>query len=361
MEDIILFGTGAGLITALEYLKRLDGFNVIEVWDNSESKVGNEILIGKDIIYVRKPHMINDIPIVITAVDYHDEISKGLVSLGIEYGIIKRRNYIFHSIEEGILNKYHNSDDDEMQKALSWIRHNGLDIFNGDWTKRELDIPECYLDDNNGLYYVVWNEKRMYLKREYDTQYKAKEYIRSILLEQVPESPHYYNPKICPISESDVVLDCGAAEGFFALDCIDIARSVVLVEMDEGWIEALEATFGPYKDKVVIIRKLLGTKETDDETTLETIIKQYPITYIKMDIEGYETVTLNSASRQALKNIRCIKACAYHKENDCDELRSILNTQGYETRVSPGYMFFAYEEVICPDLRRGIVLATRGE
>ncbi len=359
MEEIVLFGAGAGLVTALEYIKRVGGFKVKEIWDNSASKQGNIIQIDSDSISVNKPHLIEGIPIIITAIEFHDQISLGLIELGITPSLIKKRNYIFHAIQDTIIKKYENVDDLELKNTVSWIKNNGLDIYNGEWLQQEIDLPEIFYDEQNSLYYANWNGKPLYLKREYNSVAKAKDYIRNIVIEQLPQSPHFYNPDFVSVIESDIVLDCGAAEGFFALDLVDVAKRIIIVEMDAEWIEALEATFEPYHDKVIIIRKAIGSSLSENETTLDELLNEYSVTYIKMDVEGCETEALSVASRQSLENVRCIKACTYHKEGDEIVINHILDDNGFETTFSQGYMFFAYEAEVKPSLRKGLIFGKR--
>lgn len=47
-----------------------------------------------------------------------------------------------------------------------------------------------------------------------------------------------------------MIADIGSAEGNFSLSNIENVKKVYLFESDKEWIEALEATFRPWRDKV---------------------------------------------------------------------------------------------------------------
>ena len=51
-------------------------------------------------------------------------------------------------------------------------------------------------------------------------------------------------------------------ESFLLENYVDVASKIYLFECDPVWIEALEKTFEPYKDKVVIVPKMFYKKTT---------------------------------------------------------------------------------------------------
>ena len=72
---------------------------------------------------------------------------------------------------------------------------------------------------------------------------KIAGYYRSVVTEQDARSPHCYANEAFGVKEGDVVVDAGAAEGIFTLDCIDRAKKVYIIEADAAWMEALKETF----------------------------------------------------------------------------------------------------------------------
>ncbi len=76
--------------------------------------------------------------------------------------------------------------------------------------------------------------------------------------------------EISNVKDNDILSDIGAAEGNFSLSVIDKVQHVYLFETDNDWIEALEKTFEPWKEKVSIIHKFVGNKDTDTCITLDS-------------------------------------------------------------------------------------------
>lgn len=74
-------------------------------------------------------------------------------------------------------------------------------------------------------------------------------------------------------------------------------------------------------------------------------------------IEGAEVDALLGAKKTLLGSKSSCAICSYHRQNDEENIRFILNSLGYSTETSIGYMFFPYDENIIDtlDLRKGIV------
>ena len=98
---------------------------------------------------------------------------------------------------------------------------------------------------------------------------------------------------------------------------------------------------------------------TDSEhTTLDDLVDE-SIDFLKMDIEGWETDALLGA-KYTLMNSNCFcDVCSYHRANDEENIRFILEKLGFETDVSRGYMLFMHDPYFydTKDFRRGIVYA----
>ena len=142
---------------------------------------------------------------------------------------------------------------------------------------------------------------------------------------------------------------------------IEKVKKVYLIECELDWIEALKATFEPYKEKVVFCDKYLSDKDSDTCITLNTLVQE-PVDFLKMDIEGEEVNALRGADKVFVNsaNIKC-SICAYHRHGDEEKIKDILSRYGLETCTSKGYMLFIYDDEIWnnPELRRGIVRGYR--
>jgi predicted RNA methylase len=188
----------------------------------------------------------------------------------------------------------------------------------------------------------------------------GKQYVYNVLREQGEKSPHLYVRNNDEIKEDSVIVDAGVCEGNFALRYVDKAKKIYLIESDPQWIKALKMTFSDYQDKVVICNKFLTRYESESTTTLDELVQE-DIDFLKMDIEGAEIDAILGGKNILRKsNARCA-ICSYHKKNDEENIRYLLETYGYQTSTSEGYMFFPYDENILDtmDFRRGVVYGAK--
>jgi predicted RNA methylase len=218
-------------------------------------------------------------------------------------------------------------------------------------------------DAKNTMYYVLHNGKKLYFKKSWDKM-KVCSMYNELCSEQDLRSPHSYWNFPVYYQQNDIVIDAGAAEGIWALDVIDRVKSVYLFEYEEEWIEALNATFAPWKDKVIIVPACIsngsdkyGMISLDDYFCNENV---YP-TIIKADIEGSEIDMLKGASDVFSKYIREALICAYHNAEDDEILSTMLKQFGFQIKHSDGYMFNIYSEpnFCCKDIskiiRKGLI------
>lgn len=258
------------------------------------------------------------------------------------------------------------ANDPEIDECMENVKKRGIRVFNYSFAENYIDGSdiECRFDSSAGLYYVMFNGKRMYMKRSFDSEKKIKEYVLGINLEQDPQSPHCYFNKAYNLSADSIVIDAGVAEGNFALSVIDKVSKIYLVECDEEWCEALEYTFKDYKDKVVIVKKFLSDKTQYDNICIDDICNDEKVDFIKLDIEGAEISALIGAEKtiERSENIT-IAACSYHHHNDEIIIKSLLEYYGLSAEASDGYMLFIWEEnnnfYLNPEFRRGLVWGSR--
>ena len=142
------------------------------------------------------------------------------------------------------------------------------------------------------------------------------------------------------------LLDIGCAEAIFTLDTIEEIDHAYLFECNEGWIEALQATFAPWKEKVTIVRKYVSDMNDENNVTLDDYFKDKPSDnlFLKMDIEGYERKALRGASC-LLSNAKNISGsvCVYHLSDDVPVIQGILRENKLETTLSSGYLYVEKE------------------
>lgn len=361
-EKVVLFGAGQRKERAVRLIEKYGGFEVIEIWDNDSRLWGETVKVkGRD-VPIRQPHSAMGYNIVVVTDIYYQEIARQLVEeLEIGRGQVKPGNYLFKGFKEEILERYGKSKDEDIMGICGYLQDHELDMFNGQIRNAYRgDMFKIQRDERNGLLYSYWGAKRIYLSPAIKNELIAKEYLCSLCREQDGDSPHCYGMDSLDLSFQDVVIDGGAAEGFFALQIIDKVRKVYLVEGDEQWIEALECTFEPYRHKVEIVPKWLGSKADERMTTLDRIGQPDETTVVKLDIEGAEQDALDGGERLfSSGGPMTAIVCTYHNTEDADKFNEYFKGKGFSTSFSKGYMFVDGLETIKPELRKGVLRARR--
>jgi hypothetical protein len=215
-------------------------------------------------------------------------------------------------------------------------------------------VVEQHLDKGNGLIYVAHNGKKLYFPRHFSPQ-KIDNCYKTLLIEQDGASPHRYVEFPNELT-GKTLLDVGAAEGIFALDVIDFAEQVYLFECEDYWIEALQATFAPYKNKTSIVKKYVSNRNDEINVTIDTLLEEKGIDnlFVKMDIEGAELSALQGAIHtiKTGKNIS-LAICTYHRPNDAADISNLFANVGLKYHFTEGLMFLLGE------FRKGVIRGNR--
>lgn len=255
-------------------------------------------------------------------------------------------------------------DDPQVAGIMDYIDRKGrIDLISYDFVEEYQALPVTVeWDRAAGMGYVPYRGRRMFFPRGWDEN-RIVSYYRSVVMEQDGRSPHCYSKASYGVEEGDVVVDAGAAEGIFALDCVDRAAGLYLIEADPGWVEALEQTFCEDRDKVHIVYGFLDRFHEGSHVSLDGLFGSEDIHYIKMDIEGAEKAALEGAAGvlERCGNIRCA-ICSYHCREDEESIRHTLEGHGFTTDTSRGYMCpnWTLEAYLEAELRRGIVFGKKG-
>lgn len=208
---------------------------------------------------------------------------------------------------------------------------------------KKLNIIQ-YKDESNQLTYVIHNNKKLYFPRNFgqadiDTIYKQ------LLAEQDERSPHRYLKSGNELS-GKTLLDIGAAEGILSLDAVDRTERIFLFEQDENWIEALNATFAPYRNRVAIIKKYVGNTNDEHNLTIDHFLegKKIDNLFIKMDIEGAELLALQGAAKvlRDADNL-CLAVCTYHGKDDFRKISGLFSEKGMDYNPTDGRLFYDNE------------------
>lgn len=268
-----------------------------------------------------------------------------------------------NNLKRKILDFYEKSSIElkEEKEVISFIKKYGLQIFPYDFVfKYHKSKIKVFLDEEIDLKYVIHNDKKLYFKRSLTVD-AIQSLYRGLLIDQDDKSPHKYLDENFQLQSSDIVVDAGVAEGNFSLEIIERVKFIYLFECDQEWMEPLKATFSPWKEKVEIINKKIGSKNTSEEIRLDTFFDKQRFTFVKADIEGDEFNLLVGINNVLSKNIPLkLVLCTYHKQNDYLIFRELLSERGFSTTTTPGFMIFFYDKSIkSPYLRKALIRAER--
>ncbi len=275
---------------------------------------------------------------------------------------MKKHHRFLDKLQSDIIQFYDAKSDttSEENEVIDYLKSNPITVFPYDFQQqyRKEDIVVS-LDETTGLRYVLHENKHLYFKRSY-SENQIKSLYHGLLLDQDPNSPHLYLTKDFTLNSTDVIADIGAAEGNFSLSNVEKASKIYLFEYDPEWIEALEATFRPWRHKVEICNKFVSNSDSENTVSLDNFTKKNnEISFLKVDIEGEEANFLEGA-QSFLKSNRDLKMaiCTYHKQQDEKEFTAVLKKNNFEVNPSNRYMIFLHDKNIkAPFLRRGLLRA----
>lgn len=359
MKKILIFGTDS--VTERILTEIWGGWNiypgVIGFVDNLKSKDlfwGLPVFLPRDI-----KDMEFDKIIVVNGGDYGTLRSELVYGYGICESKVTSANYL---ICLRVLDKYKECPETDVQTTLHHIEcANEFDIWCG-YCPKPRENYEVIWDEVYNMPYIIFEGKRMYFPRNKKFGISDnKQVVSGLEFEQQPGSPHSYMTEDINIREGDVVVDAGVCEGNFSIKYIDKISRLYLIECNPAWIYPLKLTFRDYLHKIVFCDKYLGNTNDEKNITLDTLIGDNKVDFVKMDIEGAEIKALQGSKRTFLNNdIRC-SVCAYHRHNNEQDIRKILTEYGYATSTSGGHMIFPYEKerFKWSEIRKGIVYGKR--
>lgn len=357
-KKIIIWGAGGKTKEFLSYRCFYDDVVEIAAITDSDNEKWGTTLEGCKIISPQEAYGMNCERFIVPSGQYFDEIADRIVSdTKIRRSNIESVDYITKCKLKARYRTHSDKAD-----ILSYIENNPLGVFNYPFVKKYEDFhPEVGYDEDAKLFYVIHKGYKMYMARQFNTLKHVSDYYKSLCIEQDENSPHLYLQGDFDVKPGDVVVDVGAAEGIFALEVIERAKKIYLIETSGEWIEALEYTFKDYKGKIEIINKFVSDYTAYGTTTLDDLFHG-DVDFIKMDIEGYECAALAGASEliRRMPHIRCVM-CTYHNDNDETALKALSEKLGMKADFSEGYMFFMYDvnsvsqKYIMPTLRRGVI------
>lgn len=192
--------------------------------------------------------------------------------------------------------------------------------------RHEYDNLKIDIEIQNNLHFVIHNNKRLYFRKGLSKIKIEKMYIELLIEQDIRSAHHYFDDR--NEVKGKTFLDIGSAEGFSSLDIIEEVDRIYLFEQDERWIEALNATFEPWKEKVQIVKKYISDFNDNEHQTLDDFFmnKSKENLFLKMDIEGEERKALNG-SKTLFKESRNLSFAisTYHENDDEKIISDFLN------------------------------------
>ncbi len=249
----------------------------------------------------------------------------------------------------------------EWTEVVNRLARQRLEIFPYDFADqyKEEDIV-VYHDEKNGLSYVLQDNKKLYFKRGWNEK-KIKRNYNRLRIEQDPGSPHFYTTEDFNVVQGDVVADIGCAEGNFSLSVVEKVKRLYLFECDPGWLEALQYTFEPWKEKVEIVAKFVSDKTDNRNIRGDDFFADKTVGFFKIDVDGGERPLLDGLTKTITsKKPMKIAFCTYHQQQDELEFTEYFTLHGFSVTPGKRYMIFFHDKMIsAPYLRRGLIRAVR--
>jgi len=247
---------------------------------------------------------------------------------------------------------------EEIQIALNYLKTNPIAVFPYKFQDEYIaDNIEVFSDEHNDLPYVLHEGKKLYFKKRWGKK-KIQNLYNLLSKEQDIRSPHRYLTHQFQFEEGEILIDAGVAEGNFALSVVEKASRLILFEADKEWIEPLNATFEPWKDKVEIVHKFVSDKSDSTNTTIDDFITPSETSiFLNIDVESAESRLLSGCKR-VIEEQKLLKVaiCTYHKQDDEQKFSSLLIQKGFNVAHSDGYMLFFYDKQMkAPYFRRGLL------
>ena len=355
----VIWGTGGTAVEVLRQKLLYSKYEIAAFTDSDPESWGKVFWRG---IPVVPPEEMKEISydIVIVCSLYYEEIIDTMIN---DLQINRDRIITYKALEQEacklVISKYENSTDTEIQEALDRFRQGKLSIL-GSYAPEVKEYHAVRRDEEN-FPYIMFGDKRMYYPKDHKFVKKnGVEAVEDVLYEQGGDSPHLYIRDEKEIPDDAVIVDAGVCEGNFALRFVDRAKKIYLIESDVKWMEALRRTFREYQEKVVFCNKFLSGRDNARETTLDSLVSE-KIDFLKMDIEGAEVEALLGGKEVLLRSSARCAVCSYHRQYDEKYISHILESYGYKTSHSKGYMFFSYDDDINDtlDFRRGVVYGVK--
>ncbi len=248
---------------------------------------------------------------------------------------------------------------DYLKNDYDYELSTGRTYYEDEFYQKPKDEISCEMYNEDGLWFNYVDEHKLFWG---ENENDAKEYYKETLYWLEGDTPHRYvdvEKDGIDVPKDSILLDIGAAEGYFGIKYLDRCKKVYFFECDDKWIKYLEKSTAEYRDKVEIIKGKVGENEKNDIVLDDFFKDKEKPTVIKMDIEGAEGAVLRGM-KKIIEDDRLpltMFICTYHRQDDWDRYYDILKGN-FDISSSNGY-YWNMQDPKPPFFRKGMMRAKR--
>lgn len=333
---ICVFGAGNVGQSTVEELQQ-NGIKVNFLCDNDKNKVGN-LYKGKICISVDELIEKKEETVVIIATRYYKNIYNQLTMLGV------------NNIKRVFVNKFYIDD---------YIYNNDVQIIE----KKLIEVIDILEDEESKRILTRIVEEWITHENEYGQ------------LDDICTGDQYFSKDIVDFSENEVFIDAGAYIGDTAHEFLEKCKykfkELLLFELNKNNYERLLININKYdneiRDKIKVFNLGLSNEEKevycsdDDEGSsicefgdirskvidIDRILENKKVTFIKMDIEGFELNALEGAKDTIKKYRPKLAICLYHKPQDLWEIPLFIKSIDSNYKIFIRHHTDLLNETVC--------------
>lgn len=339
-QPIVLFGSGTIGKLYLKHIKTINPSMEVVFCDNSPSKWGTSVEGSPVISFNELKTHYRDSYIIITSLDYYDEISLQL-----------KENHLNSVLDTGV------------HYAL-WDSGNILGLF-----ENFVSLIQKNINQFQTVYSLLSDElsKQIFLDRINHCITASSKYLTPLK----SEHPQYFDADIIKLSDEEIFIDGGAyigdtVEEFMKQTNGKFNRIYAFEPEESKYKEFNQISKGheriellPYglwsKREVLRFNSQNNYASNIDESgnteipviSIDEVLNGDPVTFIKMDIEGAELEALKGASTTIRKYKPILAICIYHKPLDIVEIPMYIKELVPEYKIYIRHYGVNLYETVC--------------